>query len=39
MVIQLTDQQKSGNWMFPVTEGLVTKCLLYNEFFNYQINK
>ena len=27
--IQLTNQKKSGNWMFPVTEWPVTDCLLY----------
>ena len=27
--IQLTDYKKSDNWMFPVTEGPITECLLY----------
>ena len=27
--IQLMDYLKSGNWMFPVTEGPITKCLMY----------
>ena len=35
--IQITDYLKSGNWMFPVTEGPITVYVLYNQMFDWNL--